>query len=63
MNKIKCKLLEVIQIPWILIETGFWAILSTYRGMQIRYLKWKKSRMNKDLEKMEIENKDKSDVN
>jgi len=53
MGKNKSKLLEMIQVPWILLETGFWATLATYRGMQIRYLKWKSNRINSDIENQE----------
>ena len=34
----KQRLKEIIEVPWILVSTGFWMMLATYRGLKLGYL-------------------------
>ncbi len=41
----KGQLKEIIEVPWILLETGFWAIKATGQYLYGRYLKWRIGRL------------------
>ena len=47
MNKDKLK--EIIEIPWVLLETGFWATVATYRDIRVRYLEWRIRRVEQEI--------------
>ena len=47
MNKDKLK--EIIEIPWVLLETGFWATVATYRDIRVRYLEWRIRRVQQEI--------------
>ena len=47
MNKDKLK--EIIEIPWVLLETGFWAAVATYRDIRVRYLAWRIRRVKQEI--------------
>ncbi len=46
MNKIKIK--EIIELPWLLVSCGAWAILATYREQKMRYLEWRHRQLERE---------------
>lgn len=48
MNKEKLK--EIIEIPLVLIETGIWATVATYREVRVRYLKWRIQSVQQEID-------------
>ena len=46
MNKMKLK--EIMELSWLLLSCGAWAILATYREQKVRYLKWRYRQVERD---------------
>ena len=46
MNKIKVR--EIIEVPWLILNCGFWATLATFRGFKTRYLAWRINKLELD---------------